>query len=99
MPEERKSLWDRIWTRLFGDRTRRSLRMEKVIVYVVHQLNAGARLDEALEEDYVRRQTSPDELQQILDDQRIVEAARRRMHREIGSEAMSPKVRPRRNSV
>ena len=54
---------------------------------------------EAIQDEYVRRQVSPDELQQILDDRRIIEAARRRMHRELGFEEMAPGVRPRRNSV
>ncbi|PLS86378.1 MAG: hypothetical protein CYG60_07590 [Actinobacteria bacterium] len=98
MPEEKKSLWDRVWIRMFGDRSRRSVRMEKVIGYVAHRLDEGARLDEAIQEEYVRRQTSPDEVEQILDDRRIVEAARRRMHRELGSKEMSPGGRPRRNS-
>lgn len=99
MAQQRRSLLDRVWTRLFGDGSRRSVRMEKVISYVAHRLDDGARLDEALQDEYVRRQTSPGELQQILDDHRIVEAARRRMHRELGSEEMSPRARPRRNSV
>lgn len=99
MQEQKRSLWDRVWMRLFGDSSRRSVRMEKVIGYVVHRLDDGMRLDEALQEEYVRRQTSSDEVEQILDDQRIVEAARRRMHREIGSEEMSPGGRPRKNSV
>ena len=99
MQEQKRSLWDRVWMRLFGDSSRRSVRMEKVISYVAHRLDDGARLDEAIQDEYVRRQTTPSELQQILDDQRIVEAARRRMHRELGSEEMSPRARPQRKSV
>lgn len=99
MAQQRRSLLDRVWTGLFGDGSLRSVRMEKVISYVAHRLDDGARLDEAIQDEYVRRQTSSDELQQILDDQRIVEAARRRMHRELGSEEMSPGARPRRKSV
>lgn len=99
MAQQRRSLLDRVWTGLFGDDSLRSVRMEKVISYVAHRLDDGARLDEAIQDEYVRRQTSSDELQQILDDQRIVEAARRRMHRELGSEEMSPGARPRRKSV
>lgn len=99
MTQQRESLWDRMWMRMFGDGSRRSVRMEKVISYVAHRLDDGARLDEAIKDEYVRRQTSSNELQQILDDRRIIEAARRRMHRELGSEEMAPGVRPRRNSA
>ncbi len=99
MTQQKRSLWDRVWMRMFGDGSRRSVRMEKVISYVAHRLDDGARLDEAIQDEYVRRQVSPDELQQILDDRRIIEAARRRMHRELGFEEMAPGVRPRRNSV
>lgn len=99
MQEKKRSLWERVWTRMFGDGSRRSVRMEKVISYVAHRLEDGARLEEVVQEEYVRRQTSPDELEQILDDRRIVEAARRRMHREFGSEEMSPGARSRRDST
>lgn len=98
MQEKKRSLWERAWIRMFGDGSRRSVRMEKVISYVAHRLDDGARLEEVVQEEYVRRQTSPDELEQILDDRRIVEAARRRMHREFGSEEMSPGARSMRDS-
>ena len=58
MAQQRFSL-DRVWMRMFGDGSRRSVRMEKVISYVAHRLDDGARLDEALQDEYVRRQTSP----------------------------------------
>lgn len=99
MQEKKRSLWERAWIRMFGDGSRRSVRMEKVISYVAHRLEDGAHLEDVIQEEYVRRQTSPGELEQILDDRRIVEAARRRMHREFGSEEMSPGARPRRNST
>lgn len=95
--EERSSLWERAWVRIFGAGSRRPARIEKVIAYVTYRLNEGARLDEIIQEEYVRRQTSAQEIEQVIADPRIVGTARGRMHREFGSEEMSPKEQPRRD--
>ncbi len=95
---EKRSFWDRAWARIFGDGSRRPARIERVVEYVAHPLHHGVRLQEANQEEYVRRQTSPHEVGQVVSDPRIVEAARGRMHREFGSEEMSPGRPPQRNS-
>ena len=94
--EEKRSFWDRAWARIFGDGSRRPARIERVIEYVAHRLDQGAHLEEVMQEEYVRRQTSPHEVEQVVSDPRIVEAARGRMHREFGSKEMSPRGRPQR---
>jgi hypothetical protein len=94
--EEKRSFWDRAWARIFGDGSHRPARIERVIEYVAHRLDQGVRLEEAIQEEYVRRQTSPHEVGQVVSDPRIVEAARGRMHREFDSEEMSPRGRPQR---
>ncbi len=96
--KQRGSFWERVWTRIFGDGSRRPARIEKVIEYVTFRLHEGARLEEVLQEEYVRRQTAPHEVEQVVSDLRIVEAARGRMHQEFGSEEMSPRRRPQRKS-
>lgn len=74
--------WKSFWSRLFGGR-RRSLREERVLEYVVHRLGNGARLQDVVQDEYVRRMTAEDELRRILADPRIVEGARGRMRREL----------------
>ena len=95
--EERRPFWERAWARLFGDGSRRPARIERVIEYVAHRLDQGAHLEEVMQEEYVRRQTSPHEVEQVVSEPRIVEAARGRMHREFGSKEMSTTRHSRRN--
>ncbi len=96
MSKEESSFWDRAWARIFGGGSRRPARIEKVIEYVAHRLDQGAHLEEVMQEEYVRRQTSPHEVEQVVSDPRIVEAARGRIHREFGSKEMSTRQRSRR---
>ena len=97
MLKEKSSFWERAWARIFGGGSRRPARIERVVEYVAHRLGQGARLEEAIQEEYVRRQTSPHELDLVVSDPRIVEAARGRMHQEFGSKAMSPRGHRRRD--
>ena len=91
------TFWERVWTRIFGDSSRRPARIEKVVEYVAFRLHEGARLEEVMQEEYVRRQTSPHEVGQVVSDPRIVEAARGRMHQEFGSKELSTTRRSRRD--
>ena len=95
--EDRHTFWERAWARIFGDGSRRPARIERVVEYVAHRLGQGARLEEAIQDEYVRRQTSPHEVDQIVSDPRIVEAARGRMHQEFGSKKLSTTRRSRRD--
>ena len=95
--EEKRSFWEQAWARIFGDGSRRPARIERVVEYVVHRLGQGARLEEAIQDEYVRRQTSPHEVGQVVSDPRIVEAARGRMHQEFGSKELSTTRRSRRD--
>lgn len=85
MSEERKSFWERVWKRLFGD-SRHSTRQEKVLAYIVCRLDAGGHLRDVVQEEYVRRLASAHEVEQILGNPEVVETARKRMHRDLGSE-------------
>ena len=95
--EDRRTFWERAWARIFGDGSRWPARIERVVEYVAHRLGQGARLEEAIQDEYVRRQTSPHEVDQIVSDPRIVEAARGRMHQEFGSKKLSTTRRSRRD--
>jgi hypothetical protein len=89
LAEERKSFRERLWERLFGG-SRYSARQEKVLTYIIGRLESGASLDDVVQEEYVRRQASPQEVDRILSDPEIIESARKRMHEDFGSEGLRP---------
>ena len=74
MGREKKSFWDR----LFGG-SQSSAREQKVLEYVVHRMNQGVDLADVVGEEYVRRNASAREIDDILSNPRIVEAARENM--------------------
>lgn len=74
--------WKSLWSRLFGGR-RRTAREEKVLGYVVHRLDNGARLQDVIHDEYVRRMVTQDEMRRVLADPRIVEGARDRMRHDL----------------
>lgn len=88
MAEEKRSFWKRI----FGGQTR-SPRQERVLEYIVHRVDAGANLNDILDEEYVLRNLSRGERDQISSDPRVVEAARERMQKDF--KAGKPDSRPR----
>ena len=71
------------WTKLFDDRYR-SGRQQKVLDYVVHRLGDGARLRDVTGEEYVRRLASPAEVEEILQNPKLIETARLRMQEAFG---------------
>ena len=78
MAEKRQSFWDRI----FSIHTR-SDREEKVLEYVIHRLGDGADLEDVVREEYVRRHASPEEVEDILDNPRLVAAIREKMEEDF----------------
>ena len=77
------------WDRLFG--TYPSGREEKVLEYIIHRLGDGAHLRDVMQEQYVRRCASPDEVEDILDNPRLVEAARKKMEEDLSSSKLDLK--------
>ena len=51
----------------------------KVLECVVHRFGEGAHLRDVMQEEYVRRLISPDEVEDILDNPKLIEAARQKM--------------------
>lgn len=88
MAEEKKSFWRRI----FGGPTR-SARQERVLEYIVHRMDAGANLNDILDEEYVLRNLSRGEREQIASDPRVVEAARERMQKDFKAGKPDPRQR------
>ena len=90
MSEERKrSFWDRLLSE-----QQQSAREERVIEYITHRLGEGAGLPEIVQEEYVRRNASPAEVDEICSNPRLVEAARERMEEDFSSEDLDPTRRP-----
>lgn len=81
------------WARLFGSSTN-SAREEKVLEYIVHRINEGAGLREAVDEEYVRRNATRGQIDDILSDPRLIEAARERMQQAFDSGELDPNRRP-----
>jgi hypothetical protein len=90
VPEERKSSF---WDRFFG-RNQPSAREERVAEYIIHRLGEGAHLGDVVEEEYVRRNATPLEIEEICADPRLVEAAHEHLKRDFDSGELDPGRRP-----
>jgi hypothetical protein len=89
MAEEGRSFWDRVFnTRTSNERER------KVIEYIIHRVGDGAHLRDVLGEEYVRRNASSEEVEDILENPRLVEAARESMQEDFSSGYLDPKSPP-----
>jgi hypothetical protein len=87
---ERRSFWDRLFTR-----AQPSQREEKVLEYIIHRVSEGAHLADVTQEEYVRRNASPAEVEEICSNPRLVEAAREHMEEDFRSGSLDPHQRPR----
>ncbi len=85
---ERRSFWKR----LFGG-SRNSAREEKVLRYIIHRVEEGAKLQEVVQENYVRRNATSDEVKEICSNPRLVAAARQSLGRDFSSGDLDPNQR------
>ena len=85
MAERKRSFWDR----LFGTNNR-SGRQDKVLEYVIHRIEDGANLREVLGEEYVRRNATTEEVQRILENPRLIEAAGEQLREDFSSGKLDP---------
>jgi hypothetical protein len=83
--ERKRSFWDR----LFGTNNR-SGRQDKVLEYVIHRIEDGANLREVLQEEYVRRNATTEEVQRILENPRLIEAAGEQLREDFSSGKLDP---------
>ncbi len=88
MAERKRSFWDR----LFGTNNR-SGRQDKVLEYVIHRVQDGANLREVLQEEYVRRNATTEEVQRILENPRLIEAAGEQLREDFSSGKLDPHQR------
>jgi hypothetical protein len=87
MSEERQSFWDRLFSIQYH-----SEREERVIEYVIHRIGDGAHLRDVLGEEYVRRNASPVEIEQILDNPKLIETAHEKMRDDFSSGRLDPRT-------
>lgn len=88
MSEEKKSFWARIFGR------RESAKEQRVLEYIVHRINEGATLESIVEEEYVRRNATRSQIDDLLSNPKIVEAAREKMQEAFESGELDPGGRP-----
>jgi hypothetical protein len=81
------------WRRLFSVNTR-SAREEKVVGYFMHRIAEGASLREVAQEEYVRRNASPAEVEEILQNPKLLESAHEHMREDFESGELDPRRRP-----
>lgn len=86
MAEENRSFWEVLLT---GPGS--TERERKVLEYVCHRVGDGAHLRDVTQEDYVRRNASPNEVQNILDNPRLVQTAHEKMREDFSSGHLDPK--------
>jgi len=70
-----------------------AVRKEKVLQYIIHRLKAGASLREVLQEEYVRRNCTQPEIEEILINPELVHAAREHMEEDFESGELDPGAR------
>jgi hypothetical protein len=90
VPEQR-SYWERM---VFGTgHGFRAEREEKVLRYINHRIDADVALRDVLQEPYVRRNCSQDEIEEILRKPELVHHCREHLARVFGSGELDPKKR------
>ena len=65
-------------------------RKEKVLQYIIHRLKAEASLREVLQEEYVRRNCTQPEIEDILVNPELAHAAREHMEETFESGELDP---------
>jgi hypothetical protein len=90
MSEEKQGFWDRIFFGNHGETERE----RKVREYVIHRVGDGAHLRDVLQEEYVRRNASSDEIEHLLENPELIEAAHEQMRDEFSSGRLDPKAPP-----
>jgi hypothetical protein len=84
--ERKRSFWDR----LFGTNNQ-SGRQQKLLEYIVHRVKDGANLQEVLQEEYVRRNATSEEIGKVLENPKLVEAAGEQLREDFSSGELDPR--------
>ncbi len=89
MGEKRHGFFERLFSSSHD-----SGREKRVLEYIIHRIGDGAHLRDVMKEEYVRRNASPDEVEQILENPKLVEAAHEQMRDDFTSGELDPKRPP-----
>jgi hypothetical protein len=76
--------------RIFLGSNVRAEREEKVLRYIIHRVNEGAPLQEVVREDYVRRNCSQAQIDEILNTPELVHACRENLWQTFRSGELDP---------
>jgi len=86
---EKRTFWDRLFST-----HQPTEREQRVAEYIIHRLGEGAHLGDVVEEEYVRRNASPLEIEEICSDPRLIESAHEYLKRDFDSGELDPSRRP-----
>ena len=79
----------------FAGNPSRAEREEKVLRYIIHRIDEDASFHEVLEEPYVRRHCSQEEIEEIRSNPELVHACREHLEEVFRSGEMDPMPRRR----
>ena len=88
MVEERQPFWERFFRKPLSFHSQE--REQKVIEYIIHRIVEGAHLREVLQEEYVRRNASRAEIDDILQNPKLIESAHEQMRDDFTSGRLDP---------
>src|SRR5215217_766622 len=75
----------------------RAEREEKVLRYIIHRVNESAPLHDVVQEDYVRRNCSQSEIDEIVNASELIHACREHLEESFRSGELDP-IQPRHTS-
>ncbi len=87
---EKRTFWDRLFST--GHPSEREAR---VLEYIMHRVGEGAHLGDVVNEEYVRRNASAREVEEICARPELVQTAREHLEQDFGSEELDPMRRPK----
>lgn len=85
---EQRDFWQRLFVR--SKISPLSQRQERALQYVISRIDKGVPLQEALQDEYVRRNCSHMEINQIAGSPDVVRAAREQMEASLSTEDFRP---------
>lgn len=80
---------------LFGE-GHGSERQGRVLRYIIHRLGEDARLQDVVEEEYVRRNATRDEVDRIVTNPELIHSSREHLEKAFASGELDPKAPARR---
>jgi hypothetical protein len=90
-----ESVIGKLFGNLFGG-SGHAMNEDQIREYIAHRLDHGAHLPEVLREEYVRRNCTEEELNEIIRDPRLVHEDRMSLRRMFESGELDPTTVPRR---